>query len=396
MLITVAVFAASDAVPPPETSLELRLVEIREKDARLQAFIEKEQLDGVLIGTQRNVAWLTAGGDSHVVFNGEDGSALLLWTPRSRHVILANNEAPRLLEEELAGLGYQPEVFSWHGDLANGERAAVIRRLVAEKRIGSDLPLAGCIEMGAKIAALRQQLTEPELLRYRWLARTVAASIEAVCREVTVGTTEQDAQAAVGKKLLAHDILPTVLLVAADDRIARYKHPITKSQPVRRELMVSVCARKWGLVVALTRHVHFGALPAAMQERQEALGIVFASMLSATRAGVEAGTVVDAARKAYAASGFAEAWHGHHLGGAIGYKEREYKAFSGGKQLMLDRQAFAWNPTLPGVKAEDTVVLNGDGLELLSDTGDWPRRRIQAGSRTVLVPQILIRTGTEQ
>src|SRR5690606_36491198 len=126
-------------------------------------------------------------------------------------------------------------------------------------------------------------------------------------------------------------------------------HPITKAAPIRREVMITVCARKWGLVVAVTRHVHFGELPAEMRTKQAALGKIFAAMLGATRPGAKAGAVIVAAQRAYAGAGHGEAWNAHHLGGAIGYRERDYKAYPESSHAIVDRQAFAWNPTLPGV-----------------------------------------------
>jgi Xaa-Pro aminopeptidase len=388
LLLGLVASASARAAPPPAP--EVRRAEIAGKEARLASWLEQQNLDGVLLGTQRNFAWLTAGGDNHVVFNTEDGVAWLLWTPARKHVITANNEMPRFMDEELAGLGYEPAPFLWHADLAAGARATLIAGLTAGKRIGCDLPLAGTTNIGAAFGVLRAQFAPGEIERYRWLARTAAEIVESAAREVRPGQTEQIIQAGVARRLFAEDILPTVLLVAADERIARYKHPITKEAVVHREAMITLCARKWGLVVAVTRHVHFGHPAAEMLHRQEELGTIFAAMLGATRIGATSGDVVAAARHAYASSGFAGEWEAHHLGGALGYRERDYKAYPGSDHPILDRQAFAWNPTLPGVKAEDTVLLLGDTLEVLTDTGSWPRAAFEAGGRSVNVPRILI------
>jgi Xaa-Pro dipeptidase len=369
-----------------------RLSEVREKEERVRAFLKSEQLDGVLLGSQRNFAWLTAGGDNHVVNNTEEGVALLLWTPDEKFVVAANNEMPRFVAEELAGLGFEPAEFSWHQDISMGARAKLLARLTAGKRIGSDLVVTppGLVDVAGKFHALRQQLVPGEIERYRWLARTAAAVVEDIARGVRPGQTELEIQGEVARRLLAQDVLPTVLLVAADERIANYKHPITKTTPVGREAMITLCARKWGLIVAVTRHVHFGELPGETARKQQALGSVFAAMLGATRPGAKSGDVVAATQAAYMKAGHADAWEQHHLGGAIGYRERDYKAAPGSTHVILDRQAFAWNPTLPGVKAEDTVLVVGDTLETLTDTGNWPRADFTAGGRTTRVPQILV------
>jgi Xaa-Pro dipeptidase len=387
--------AAAPAVPAP--TLAERREEIALKETRMREWLESARFDGVLLGTQRNFAWFTAGGDNHVVVNSEEGAAVLLWTPERKHVIVANNEVARITREELAGLGYEPATFLWHEESAAGARATLVRQLVAGRRIASDLNLAGAgVEPAeATMAALRFPLTEHEVRRYRWLARTAAGIVEAVARETRAGQTESAVQAGVAGKLLALDILPTVLLVAADERIALYKHPVTKDAPIRREVMITLCARKWGMVVAVTRHVHLGALPVETQRKQQALGTVFAAMVAATTPGNTSGAVVEAARKAYAASGHGGLWDAHHLGGAIGYREREYRAFPGSPHRILESQAFAWNPTLPGVKAEDTLLVTRDGVEVLTDTRSWPRAELKTGGRTIRVPQILVRSAAD-
>jgi hypothetical protein len=39
----------------------------------------------------------------------------------------------------------------------------------------------------------------------------------------------------------------------------------------------------------------------------------------------------------------------------------------------VDRQAFAWNPSIVGAKSEDTVLVSARGVEVLTATSkDWP------------------------
>lgn len=128
-----------------------------------------------------------------------------------------------------------------------------------------------------------------------------------------------------------------------------------------------------------------------MHRKQEALGRIYAAMVGMTRSSGRAIDVLTAAQRAYADAGFATDWEAHHLGGATGYREREYRIYPGIEQRIHDRQAFAWNPTLPGVKAEDTLLVNGDAVEVLTDTGAWPRAKFEMSERSVNVPQILVR-----
>jgi hypothetical protein len=43
--------------------------------------------------------------------------------------------------------------------------------------------------------------------------------------------------------------------------------------------------------------------------------------------------------------------------------------------------ALAWNPSLPGTKLEDTVVVTPDGLETLTVDPDWPTVTVDGRAR---------------
>ena len=249
----------------------------------------------------------------------------------------------------------------------------------------------GATPLAADIAALRHALTDGELARYRALGRMTAGIVEQTCREITPGETEEQIQGRLLGHLYAQGIAPSVVLIAADERITNYKHAITKTAPVRRTASISVCAQKWGLVAAVTRVVHFGELPPEIAQRQDALVTIYAQMLRATRPGAKASAVFDAARAASAAAGHPDAWREHHLGGAIGYQNREYRIFPGCPQIIQSPQAFAWNPTLPGVKIEETFVAHPDRLEFLTQTGDWPATTVDVNGRQIKIPLILQR-----
>jgi hypothetical protein len=49
-----------------------------------------------------------------------------------------------------------------------------------------------------------------------------------------------------------------------------------------------------------------------------------------------------------------------------GYASREVIANPSTRQEIREGQAFAWNPSLEGAKAEDTFILGPDGPEILA------------------------------
>jgi hypothetical protein len=68
----------------------------------------------------------------------------------------------------------------------------------------------------------------------------------------------------------------------------------------------------------------------------------------------------------YAEVGFRDEWKLHHQGGMTGYASREVIATQATPQEIRIGQAFAWNPSITGAKAEDTFVLTDSGPEVIT------------------------------
>jgi hypothetical protein len=137
--------------------------------------------------------------------------------------------------------------------------------------------------------------------------------------------------------------------------------------------MLVVCGRRAGLVCAVTRMRAFTPLTPAEGGRYARLLAVEAAYLDATRPGARIGAIVAAGASAYAEHGFAaDEWHNHHQGGPTGYTTRDYLASPSTDHAAVDRQAFAWNPPGGGFKVEDTLLIAGGALELLSPDPEWP------------------------
>ena len=104
----------------------------------------------------------------------------------------------------------------------------------------------------------------------------------------------------------------------------------------------------------------------------EAAASIHAQILHATREGAVSSDIFAAARRAYAAVGAAEAIEGHHQGGPCGYSERDWLITPRGAEHVTEPQAFAYNPSLRGAKAEDTVLLADGAMEVLTATPRLP------------------------
>jgi antitoxin VapB len=350
-----------------EVSRGLRQAELDEKQLRIAQFLEREQLDGLLLRRNENLAWITAGQvEARVRIPTDTAVASLLVLRDGRRFYLApENEAPRLAAEEFTGLGYEPVLSPWYAN----DTAAQVAKLAGTGRIGCDM---GNGPAPVDLGPLRAPLTEAETHRLRWLGATTASVVEGVLESLEQGDSEYDMEGVVARLLLSQGILPSVLLMAVDQRILSYKHAVARGAELENFGMINLCTRKWGLTVSMTRFVHFGPLPVELERGFEVAAKVNAALLHATRQGTRASELFKVAQQAYADAGFPGEEQKHHQGGASGYLEREWVATPTGEQIVTLPQSYAWNPSCRGGKVEDTVLVTGTGAEVLTITPALP------------------------
>jgi Xaa-Pro aminopeptidase len=342
-------------------------------DRHTESAAKLDQLRGLLkdrgfaaaaLQSRRNFAWLTAGGDNHVLQASENGVATLLVTADAAVVLTAVTEAPRIRDEEVNGLPLEVRAVAWEQPEAVADE---IRTLVSG-RVADDADLEG------ELWPMRATLTSPEQDRYRWLGSRTARAVTAVLAATRAGDTEIVVGERLALELAADGILTPVILVASDERILRYRHPIPKPKPIDTSLMLIACAELGGLMVAITRFSWVGARPdLETMRRFEAVNRVHVAMRAATRPGRMLSEVFADGVAAYRATGFPEEWRLHHQGGPIGYQGREALATPTNETRVRDGMAFAWNPSITGTKAEDTFIVRSDGShEIVTHDRNWP------------------------
>ena len=360
--------------------------ELGSKHETLVECLRAQKLAGVLIKRNENVAWVTGGAvEVRVLTPGETGVASLLVTADGRrYYFTTENEAPRLHDEEFGALDFEPVIFPWYAD----DTLAAAQKL-AGGPLGSDTPGAGLTQVN--LAPLRAALSESEIARYRWLgAETAAATVESL-HEVEPGLSENDLEAITAASLLRRGILPSVYLFAVDDRIYKYKHAVARGKRLKQYAMLNLCSRKWGLAVSITRFVHFGELPGELAARFKSAAQVNAALLGATRAGATSAELFRVAQTAYAAEGFPGEERFHHQGGPTGYGEREWVATPNGTEVVVNNQAFAWNPSIRGGKAEDTAILRDGMIEWLTATPELPVINASVNGKNYPAAGVLVR-----
>ena len=365
--------------------------EIDEKVERLARLARESGLAGVVLTTQTNFAWLTGGGSNRIDGSREPGAGNLMVTADGRRFVIANAiEMPRLLAEEVAGEAWEAVEYPWTEEHAAPETVARLARQAAGGgQVGADWPIAGAVAIDRPITRARNLLTPEEVERYIALGADAGRLLGELCRGLEPGEDERDIAARTAAAIATSGARTIVTLVAADERVARFRHPVAGERRWERLVMVVICAQRHGLVVSLSRIVSAGRIPPALRDLTERTAAVYARLLDATTPGARGSEIFASAQRAYAEAGVPGEEQKHHQGGATGYRTREWVAHPASEERVQARQAFAWNPSITGTKVEETALLDEGGIRVITGSPDWPTHAIRVRGRTLAAPAVL-------
>jgi Xaa-Pro aminopeptidase len=364
-------------LPPTESELNIKL-------ERINKLLVQFNIDALLIRQIGNFSWLTCGADSYVNTADIFGIASLLVTPVGHDVITNNIEASRLIKEQgLGERGWGIQVAPWYEEKDN------ISQLTSGMRLGADTCFPNALDLSNEIAQLRSQLTDEEGERFRALGKLCADGMQQAIRALHPGMTEYEIAGLLSQAVESRGVQVIVNLIATDERIFAHRHPLPTSKQLKRYAMVVLCGRKWGLICSLTRLIHFGPLPDEIRRKGQAVAEIDAAIIAATRPGNTMGDVFKTAQAAYASVDFPNEWQNHHQGGLAGYAPREITAKPTSTEPILAGQVYAWNPSIAGVKSEDTILIGEQTNEVLTEMPDWPTIEVQVGGQKIKRPAIL-------
>jgi antitoxin VapB len=363
----------------PSHSLAERKAEVAAKLAKIRRFLQEEELDNVGLFQNSNIAWITAGADTWINQATDTTPVYVLVTENDAMVIADKIEVPRLKSElMLDQLGFKLVAQTWYAS-----HEMFMTPDTAQDGPGAYRNVAGDIK------AMRMTLMPSEIERMRAAGRIAADAMDAAARATRPGETEFEVAARLSAETWARGGQPIVNLIASDQRIYDYRHPLPTNKPVEQYVMLVLCARYMGLIASVTRLVHFGPLSAELRGKMQATARVDARLILGTRAGRSLGDMFELARRTYGDEGFPEAIEEHHQGGSAGYAPREIIAKPSEDAQAEANQAFAWNPSIRGVKSEDTVLLTETGVEVLTDIDGWPSLQVEVPEGRINRPAIL-------
>jgi antitoxin VapB len=174
------------------------------------------------------------------------------------------------------------------------------------------------------------------------------------------GMTEIEAAAEVAAACRRRGLFAPVILAAGDDRIGRFRHPVSSSARFHRRAMLVVCAERGGTYANMTQFVHFEEPDRDWLRQRDATETILRRLREeATKPGRSLGEIFADAVRYYREAGFPDEWMHHHQGGMTGYATREVVATPESDVDVQTGMAFAWNPSVQGAKSEETFVLTG-------------------------------------
>jgi Xaa-Pro dipeptidase len=363
--------------------------EFSQKLKRTREYLDGKKLDGVYLKKRSNFAWITCGGDNRIVDHSEEGWSGVLVTKKQAVLITDNTEMPRILDEEIAGLPIERYEYTWY----KAGLAESILKVCGIGNVACDVEIEGLKRLGPDFDRVQYQLTGPELDRYRVLGRETARCFTRVGNAIAPGMAETEVAAMVSGELMKKNIQPQLVLVACDNRISDYRHPIPTEQKIVRYVMYVAVAVKWGLNLSITRFVHFGDPPQEIARKMEAIQNIDARLIHSTRPGRKLVDIFRQHRDNFARFGYPDEWMKLHQGGSTGYRIRDVKPTldTPDTELVLLHQAYAWNPSIAGVKSEDTVLVLEHENEIISEDSDWPAVSVDVDRDTVRRAAILVK-----
>lgn len=340
------------------------------KRARVLDILSAAGRDSVLLTSHTAVSWYLDGGRLGISLAGEPIAAVLV-ASGGDHLVTFNNEAPRLVAEELPA-GITVHEIPWHGSLTD-----------VAAWFGPGMEPASEAELAGALRLARRSLLPGELGRYGGLCRDVAGILTDTLALTTPHTTERQLAAALAQRVVAAGADPLVLLVNGESRV-QHRHPLPTDAALGRRAMGVVCARRDGMIANMTRWVRFDGGTRAELDAEARIARVEADIFNATVPGAPLAGIFSQIRLAYARHGFgAEQWQHHHQGGPAGYAGRDPRATGAVTDTVALNQPFTWNPSGPRVKIEDTVLLGTGGIYPLSVDPRWPSTAVNGILRPV-------------
>jgi Xaa-Pro dipeptidase len=362
-----------------------RRADVDAKTARVAALLQAVGCEGLLLFEPENLAWLSSGATIRGLPDPAAAPAVYC-NGEGRWLIARNLDSQRLFDEELDGLGFQLKEWPWHWG-----QEQLLADLCQNRRVASDRPFDGCHVVADPIRRLRRELSLYEQACLLTLGLTLSHALEATCRDLEVNDTEREAAGRIGHRLMHRGALPVYVGAAADGRSRAYKRFGFTSTSIRRYVVLTATARKYGLCATASRAVSFGEPDADFQKEHNAVCRVSASFLASTWPDAVPREILTAGRRIYLISGFEHEWLLAPQGWLTGRAPVEETLTPQTEELFQAGWAVTWSPSAGAASGCDTFLITDKGPTEMTPSEAWPLKRIKIQGAEFTRPDVLQR-----
>jgi Xaa-Pro aminopeptidase len=363
--------------------------EVETKLGQVRGILSRKKLAGALITRKYNIYWLTAGGNNQVLYDMQESLIGILVTENRAIVIAENGDYGRVMDEEFSHCPFEYEMIYWCSG-GVGAKAAEM----AKGSLGVDSPVGGVAEqlnIDGDLAEFRQVFLEPEIERLRSYGAEAASIITKVSKGVQPGMSEREVAAELSKQFLLNSFNVAVILIGGDERSLKYRHQVVSDHKIRRHFSLCGVGKKAGITYPINRVISFGPPPPELEDNNRKIETVFVHLNSLAKAGTTLGSIYAKLPQIYVDAGLEEVeWMRHSIGGTMGYNPREQVVGDRVAYRLRENNVIGWNPSLPGVMAEDVYLLGKSGLEFITYDEHWPHAERSANGLTQIRPSILV------
>jgi Xaa-Pro aminopeptidase len=351
------------------------LQDFPERRARLLPALQQGRVDGFLITALPNVRYLSGFTGSNAALLITAGRAVLFTDPRytSQAGIESDCEVKigkGLLTKEVAVLinRLRLKALAFEQNRISFEEHARLKAVLPKVRLK---PFQGVVE------ALRMVKSDGEIGHIRTAVRLNSVALEQALQQFKPAMTEVDLAAEIEYRMrrLGADGTSFDTIVASGARSALpHAHPT--DHPIRTDqlLLIDMGASVAGYASDMTRTYAVGKLDAKVKQMYRAVLESQLAAIDAVKPGATCAKVDRAAREVLRRSGLDKLFvhsTGHGLGLEIHEPPRigrkEMTKLEAGMAITIEPGAYLEG--VGGVRIEDTVIVTGNGCEILTPTG---------------------------
>ncbi|WP_300365313.1 Xaa-Pro peptidase family protein [Brachyspira sp.] len=338
---------------------------VSEAIERLRDYIDSNDIDAVILNRRSSFAWFSQCENS-MNFYTDFGLGYIYVDKNDAFYYTSNNEAPRIEREIFKG-SIAVKSFSWVDGPAKN-----VSKLIKGKKVNADFSFNGVNEDFANIKKLRYSLFDDQINTAIELGKTSASILEKTMKNIKPGLTEYQIEAEIRYAFGKENIELPVLLIACDDNLNVYRHPLATFKIANERFIAVLCPRYKGVVIALSRIVYFRKRTEEEKKRDETICKINNLLMNETNIGMNSKALWDFMVKTYKEENVETEYLNHHQGGAIGFESREWVLRPALEETIYKNQMIAYNPTLIGTKAEETLLILENSKEILTIGKDFP------------------------